>query len=206
VRLGVLGGTFDPIHLGHLLLAEQAREQLALDSVLVIPAARPPHKPDRVLSPYAVRYRMCELALEGVAGIVASDIERDAARPSYTVDTLRRLRGEPGVKKLWLLVGQDCVPEMAAWHEPLEIFRLASIAVYPRPSAGPEGSAAEPEGERLVLLEGPRLQLSSSEIRTRVHAGRTIRFLVPEPVRRFIVEEGLYRGPQWDPESERRHG
>jgi nicotinate-nucleotide adenylyltransferase len=202
MRAGILGGTFDPVHLGHLLLAEQAREALALDRVILMPAARPPHKPGRVLTPFDVRLEMVRLAIGDAEGLVVSGIERDPARPSWTVETLRRLLTAAGApEEIWLLLGADSLEELPTWREPEEIVRLARLAVYPRPgwdaatmvaSLSPAQEAWRAAG-RLVLLEGPRLALSSSEIRERSRQGRSLRFLVPEPVRSFIAIHGLYR-------------
>ncbi len=199
MRLGVLGGTFDPIHLGHLLVAEQARDALGLDRVLLIPASRPPHKPGRIITGFDVRLEMMRLAVEGVDGFAVSDLERDPSLPSYTADTLRRLHAE-SFAEIWLLMGEDSLSELPTWREPEEIARLARIAVYPRPGAAGTAVAhpgSDTHADRAirepVLLDGPRLRLSSSEIRARVRAGRSIRFLVPEPVRAYIAEHGLYR-------------
>jgi nicotinate-nucleotide adenylyltransferase len=202
VRVGILGGTFDPVHLGHLLLAEQAREALALQQVLLVPASRPPHKPGRVLTPFGLRLEMVRLAVGEVEGFTVSEIERDPARPSWTVGTLRRLLAGPGTPmEIWLLLGADSLEELPTWREPEEIVRLARLAVYPRPgwdvATAPASLAPVPEAwraaGRLVLLDGPRLALSSTEIRERVRRGRSLRFLVPEPVRSFIAAHGLYR-------------
>lgn len=202
MRAGILGGTFDPVHLGHLLLAEQAREVLALDRVILVPAARPPHKPGRVFTPFELRLEMVRLALAGLDGYGVSDVERDPARPSWTVETLRTLLAVGSAPdEAWLLLGADSLEELPTWREPEEIVRLARLAVYPRPgwevatdaSLLPPAQAAWHAAGRLVLLEGPRLALSSSEIRDRARAGRSLRFLVPEAVRCFIAAHGLYR-------------
>ena len=205
MRAGILGGTFDPIHLGHLLLAEQAREALALDQVILVPAARPPHKPGRVITPFDLRIEMVRRAVGDAEGFTVSGIERDPARPSWTVETLRRLLAQPAApEEMWLLLGADSLDELPTWREPEEIIRLARLAVYARPgwAAATPSAALSPAQEvwraagRLVLLDGPRLALSSSEIRERTRQGRSLRFLVPEPVRSFIAVHGLYRdGP-----------
>jgi nicotinate-nucleotide adenylyltransferase len=202
MRAGILGGTFDPVHLGHLLLAEQAREALTLDRVILVPAGRPPHKPGRVLTPFDLRLEMVRLAVGDTAGFTVSGIERDPARPSWTVETLRLLLAQPEApEETWLLLGADSLEELPTWREPEEIIRLARLAVYPRPgwdaatspaSLSPAQDAWRAAG-RLVLLDGPRLALSSSEIRERTRQGRSLRFLVPEPVRSFIAVHGLYR-------------
>jgi nicotinate-nucleotide adenylyltransferase len=202
VRVGVLGGTFDPIHLGHLLVAEQAREALTLDRVLLIPAARPPHKPETPMSAYGERLEMVRLALEGAPELEACELERDRSRPSFTVDTLARLRAQLGsTAELWLLLGSDSLRELPTWREPERIAELARLAVYPRPGeaelpAAPGASLGIRLSERSQLsarrLDGPRLLLSSTEIRERARAGRSIRFLVPAAVERFIRERGVY--------------
>lgn len=205
MRLGVLGGTFDPVHIGHLLAAEQAREILACDRVLLIPAGNPPHKPARVGAAYADRVRMLEIALAGIDGLAVSTLEADEGAPSYTVGTLRRLRAKagPGVE-LWLLMGSDSLLELPTWREPETILDLASLGVYRRPG-DPIGrtSGRPPElpadlarllaGRTWRLLPGPRVRLSSSEIRRRAARGRSLRFLVPEAVREYILVQGLYR-------------
>jgi nicotinate-nucleotide adenylyltransferase len=202
MRAGILGGTFDPVHLGHLLLAEQAREALTLDQVILVPAARPPHKPGRILTPFDLRLEMVRLAVEDTDGLTVSGIERDPARPSWTVETLRRLLAQPEApEETWLLLGTDSLDELPTWREPEEIVRLVRLAVYPRPrwDGATSPGALSPAQEvwraagRLVLLDGPRLALSSSEIRERTRQGRSLRFLVPEPVRSFITVHGLYR-------------
>ncbi|MBK8230560.1 MAG: nicotinate (nicotinamide) nucleotide adenylyltransferase [Candidatus Eisenbacteria bacterium] len=206
MRIGILGGTFDPIHLGHLMLAEQARETLSLDRVLVMPAARPPHKPEVPISAYEHRLAMVELALAGAEPLRASDFEREDDRPSFTVETLRRLTASAPEDRFVLLLGSDSLRDLPGWREPREISRLAELAVYPRP--GEEESLIS-EGERVTtggddpitarLLEGPRLRLSSTEVRARVRAGRSIRFLVPPAVARYIQAHGLYRS---DPDQQ----
>ncbi len=205
MRIGLLGGTFDPIHLGHLLLAEQARDALWLDRVLLIPAARPPHKPERVLTPWSDRMRMVELAVEEIDGFEASDLEREDGHPNFTVETLRRLRSShPADDEFWLLLGGDSLEEITSWREPEAIVELARLAVYPRPgwSAGIDPAAAalrvppvadwERNG-RIRWIPGPPLRLSSSEIRDRAAQGRSLRFLVPEGARLYLLERGLYR-------------
>ena len=204
MRAGILGGTFDPVHFGHLLLAEQAREALALDQVILVPASRPPHKPGRVLTPFEVRRQMVQAAIGDAEGFTVSEIERDPAQPSWTVETLRKLLTAPGAPdEIWLLLGADSLEELPTWREPEEIVRLARLAVYPRPgwdaataaaSLSPTSAAWRAAG-RLVFLDGPRLALSSSEIRERVYRGRSVRFLVPEPVRALMIAHRLYREP-----------
>jgi nicotinate-nucleotide adenylyltransferase len=191
-RLGVLGGTFDPIHLAHLWMAEQARSSLALDRVLLIPAGRPPHKPSRPISDYAHRLAMTRLAVVGAPGLVASTLESDTSAPSFTIETLRRVRQTEPDAELWLIIGSDSLRELPTWRDPDSILAAAALAVLPRP--GEEGIPPVPPGARLCWLSGPRFQLSSTELRERVAEGASIRFLVPEAVRAYIEEHHLYRG------------
>jgi nicotinate-nucleotide adenylyltransferase len=201
VRLGLLGGTFDPIHIGHLWMAEHARDALALDSVLLVPAARPPHKPDPPITSFDVRYRMVELAVAGVPGLVASRLEESAADPSFTVDTLDRVvRQHPGAE-LWLVIGGDSLRDLPSWREPQAIVRRARLAVLPR--AGDAELPAVPPGACVDWLGGPRLHVSSTALRARVRRGESIRFLVPESVRELIATAGLYRPPSGAGEADR---
>ncbi len=199
MRLGVLGGTFDPVHIGHLILAEQTRDALRLDKVLLIPASRPPHKPIVPVSPYEIRLRLVRLAVRGIPGLEASDLEKDSSHPSYSVDTLRLIRKRnPGLEELWLLLGEDAMAELDTWKEPEEILRLARLAVYGRPGCRHRPSDSLPKGLlRLDRIDGPLIALSSSELRQRLASGMSVRFLIPELVRACIEREGYY-GPNQD--------
>ena len=205
MRLGLLGGTFDPIHIAHLWMAEHARDALSLDRVLLIPAERPPHKPDSPIPPFEVRYRMVELGIGESPGLVVSRIE-EGVEPSFTVETLERVaRLHPGAE-LWLVIGGDSLRDLPTWREPEEIVRRARLAVLPRPVEG--GAAFEelppvPAGARVDWLDGPRLDLSSTALRRRVQRGESIRFLVPEPVRAYIEASGLYRDSSRSGEASR---
>lgn len=210
MRLGLLGGTFDPIHIAHLWMAEHARDALSLDLVLIVPAARPPHKPGLPITPFEARYRMVELAVEGVPGLAASRLE-EGAEPSFTIDTLDRVaKLHPGAD-VWLVIGSDSLRDLPTWRAPEEIVRRARLAVLPRAGLdlpalrqegliptgqivpGEEESPPVPAGTRVDWLDGPRLHLSSSALRLRVQRGESIRFLVPEPVRVYVESAGLYR-------------
>uniref|UniRef100_A0A832HZW1 Probable nicotinate-nucleotide adenylyltransferase n=1 Tax=Eiseniibacteriota bacterium TaxID=2212470 RepID=A0A832HZW1_UNCEI len=205
-RIGLFGGTFDPPHVGHLALAECAREALALDRVVFMPAGAPPHKRGRALSPAAARLAMTRLAVRGNPAFEVSAWETRRPGPSFTVDTLRWLaRRHPGAR-LWLVLGADSLDEFPTWHRPHEILGLASLAVGARPGAraGGRGAAraahAAPRGARrgmprgrVVWLGNPPLDLSSSAVRARARAGRSIRYLVPDAVARYAERHGLYR-------------
>ena len=196
--IGVMGGTFDPIHLGHLAIAEEAREALGLDVVLFVPAARPPHKP--VGSATAVEHRlaMVELAIDDNPRFELSSVELERAGPSYTVDTIDELaRRNPGAT-LHLILSAETFAQLPTWHEPERLFDGARIAVvpregYPAPDPGWLSEAFPGHEGRVAFLEGPRLGLSSTAIRDRVANGRSIRYLVPTAVDAYIADHDLYR-------------
>lgn len=190
-RLGLFGGTFDPPHLGHLAIAEHARQQLRLDRVLFMPSGRPPHKRDRALSPAADRLAMTRLAARGNPGFAVSAWEARGDGASYTVDTLRALAARRPGARLVLLIGEDSLEEFATWREPEAIRALAELAVAPRDGGRPRRSRRPARG--VVHLDAPRLDVSSSAIRAALRAGRSARYLVPDPVLAYIERRGLYR-------------
>jgi nicotinate-nucleotide adenylyltransferase len=184
MRIGILGGSFDPIHHGHLILARAAREELGLDRVVFIPAHASPHKTGDFSTTGEERLAMVRLAVAGEEGFELSDIELLRPPPSYTVDTLRELRNAHPNDELVLLIGADNVAKFDTWREPDEIRRLAKIAVLDRANHGiPPGW---PVVRRLV-------DISSTDIRARVAAGRSIRYLTPDSVCDYIASHGLYR-------------
>ena len=186
MRLGIVGGTFNPIHLGHLVLAETAREELALDRILFIPTQQPPHKSVRNLLPGTLRLKLVQLAIRDHPGFAASDIELHRHGPSYSIDTVKILRSKLPGAKLFLLIGEDMLSvRWLAWRG---LRRLCTIVVASRP-----GSKAARAEAGLTRLTMPRLEISSSNIRARVSAGRSIRYLVPAAVERYIRQHHLYR-------------
>ena len=189
MRFGILGGTFNPIHWGHLLLAETARDLLTLDRVLFIPARQPPHKSAKGLLPGPVRYEMVQLAIRDHPAFVASDIELQRSGASYTIDTVKILRQQLSQAKLFLLIGEDmlAVPWLA-WKE---LIQLCTITVAHRPGAKTPKRARD-----LKWLEMPQIEISSSDIRQRVRAGKSIRYLVPPAVERYIHQHQLYAKAQ----------
>jgi nicotinate-nucleotide adenylyltransferase len=194
VRIGILGGTFDPVHLGHLLIAEQAREQLSLDEVLFIPAGNPWRKSERVVTPAEHRLAMLRLALEDNDAFGISDVELRRTGPSYTADTLEALAAERLDDAFWFVVGADAFHDMRNWHEPERITRHARIAAAPRDHrVRVDPSAWDVDAALVDQFECPRLDVSSTDIRARVAAGRSIRYLVPDAVRRYIEDQRLYR-------------
>lgn len=191
-RVGLFGGSFDPPHLGHLALAEWAREALALDRVVFMPAGSPPHKTRRTLSPVRHRLAMIRLAVRGNPAFVVSALEARRSGPSYTVDTLRLLKlAHPGAR-LYLLMGADSLAEFETWHEPAAIRTLATLVVATRPAAPPGQAARGARGVR--WLDNPPLGVSSSGIRARARRGLSLRYLVPEAVAGYVARHRLYRG------------
>ena len=195
-RIGILGGTFDPIHFGHLAIAEGARQELDLERVLFVPAGVPPHRPDRPIASAADRSAMVELAIADNPVFAMSRVELDRPGPSYTVDTVERLAASGD--RLTLILSAETFAELPTWHEPERLFAAARVAVAPRwgyPAPDPDWLAeAFPGRESLVsYLEGPRLGVSSTALRARVAAGRSIRYLVPARVEAYIAAHQLYR-------------
>jgi nicotinate-nucleotide adenylyltransferase len=189
LRIGILGGTFDPPHLGHLVMASDACEALGLERVLWIPSAEHPFKRGQVRTPAETRLAMVRAAVQDDPRFEACDLELRRSGPSYTVDTLRELAARHPDAELYLLVGADVVREMPDWREPHEVVRLARVAAVTRAGEG------VPEGLPLPAVPVPvtRIDVSATEIRRRVAAGRTIRYLVPDAVRALVEGEGLYR-------------
>lgn len=190
MRIGVFGGTFDPPHLGHLVAASDAAQALGLSRVLWVPSAQHPFKGEAVRTPAALRLEMTRAAIAGDARFQAEPLELEREGPSFTVDTLRELNGRAPGCELWLLVGADNLPDLPKWREAEEIPRLARLAVVTREG---EGAPAE-GGTQARRVAVTRVDVSATEIRRRVAAGETIRYLVPERVRAIIEREGLYGG------------
>lgn len=201
MRLGVFGGSFDPVHLGHLLVAESCREACELDEVWFVPAARSPHKLDRALAADEHRLEMLRRAIDGRAGLVVSDYELVRGGVSYTVDTLETLRRERPTAELFLLLGSDSLRDFPLWRAPERIAELATLAVAQRGGRPSDESKearrtlSEQVGVpvRCVEFAMPTIELSSSELRHRRAAGRSIRFRTPRGVEEYIDQVGLYR-------------
>jgi nicotinate-nucleotide adenylyltransferase len=197
--VGILGGTFDPIHIGHLAAAEEVRELLGLERVIFVPAGVPPHKLDVEVTSAEDRFAMVKLAIEGNAALDVSRVEIDRSGPSYTVDTVELLRSETrGDEPLTVILSAESFRGLPSWHEPERLLSMARIAIVPRGGLGAPGKGWIEEHfpgvqARIVALDAPRLRLSATEIRTRIAAGRSIRYLVPDAVIRYIEDHGLYR-------------
>lgn len=211
MKLGVLGGTFNPIHLAHLRLAEELSEELALDRVLFIPAAEPPLKPSGVVSAQA-RLEMTRLATADNPRFEVLDLELHRSGPSYTVDTLRELTQRYPGTRLWFLIGTDAIAELDQWHQPEQLFELASFAVATRPGSPlplqkllparlaqlfrKQGEALlHASGNEMRVIQFTPLHVSSTDIRQRVRSKRSIRYLVPEAVAEYIQKQHLYEEP-----------
>lgn len=198
MRLGIYGGTFDPVHLGHLILAESCREQCRLDRVVFIPAGTPPHKQGRELTSGAQRAEMLEFALAGYPEFSVDRSEIKRAGPSYTVDTLHSIKQEHPDDDLFLLMGADSLNEFLLWKEPREIASLASLVVVnrgrvPLPNLGPLVPHLGAEAvDRIRCVVMPGIDLSASELRERARQGQSLRYLTPRAVERFIVEHRIY--------------
>jgi nicotinate-nucleotide adenylyltransferase len=222
-RLGVLGGTFNPIHLGHLVLAESLRESLALDRVLFVPAGTPPHKAAGI-APAVDRYAMAALAVAGHAAFATSDVEVRRSGPSYSVDTLEALAGEWPGAHLFFLMGTDTFLDLLTWHTPERLTAWATLAVGYRagspfdpesatardvlarlgrrawrrvaPAGGPTGVVEAVAPGEVLLLETRSLPVSAREIRALLAAGRSVRYLVPLAVADYIAQHRLYGEPR----------
>ena len=200
-RIGIMGGTFDPIHYGHLLAAEMARTEFALAKVLFIPAGKPPHKDILKVTPAVIRYEMVQKAIADNNYFAVSDMELERQGPSYTIDTLRFLHMTRESEDLFFIAGTDSLKEVFSWRYAKELFTLTQFIGVVRPGVDTknfvEMSLQEfPEIEgRIHLLEVPALAISSTAIRQRVAQGKSIRYLLPEAVRMFIQENNLYIDP-----------
>lgn len=203
-RIGMLGGTFDPIHAGHLGLARVALDQLGLDRILFVPAGQPPHKRGRRITGAEDRRAMVELAIADEPRFEVTRIEIDRPGPSYTADTAEALvagrESDDEPIELTVILSAESFADLPSWHDPARLLRLARIAVAPRPghpAPTPEWLAQRLPGfaDRVVVLEGPHLDMSASDIRARVAAGRSIEHLVPSPVAAYIEAHHLYREP-----------
>lgn len=198
MRLGVFGGTFDPVHLGHLVLAELCREQCRLDEIWFVPAGNPPHKVGAALTPGPRRAEMLELAIAGHSQFKVDRRELDRSGPSYTVHTLQELANENPANELFFLVGADSLIELPQWYEPRRIAELATLVAVNRGRSGlPDLSSLVPHlGSeavgRIQNVSIPAIDISASELRRRVQQGLSIRYQVPRSVECYIGEHHLY--------------
>lgn len=187
----IFGGSFDPIHQAHLMLAEGAADELCAGKVLFVPAARPPHKEAAALSAAKHRAEMVRLAIEGNERFAFSSVEIDREGESYTIDTIRAVSREEGGARPFLLIGGDTLLDLASWKAPEAIAAEADLVVAPRPGFDPRKAPALLAG-RFRLLDTPVVDLSASRIRRWVAEGRSVRYLLPEPVRLYVEAHRLY--------------
>lgn len=200
-RIGILGGTFDPVHNGHLVIAEEARARLQLERVLFIPTNVSPLKQGRHLASTEHRCTMVELAIAGNPFFALSLVDLNRPAPSYTIDTLRLLRSCYGeTSQLYFIMGQDTLGTILAWRAPQEIIRLCTLVVVSRPGYHPDiaalGHSLPGLRESLIVLSTPELSVSSTELRQRVANGWPIRYQLPDSVEAYIRQHGLYRENQ----------
>jgi nicotinate-nucleotide adenylyltransferase len=199
VRVGILGGTFNPPHLGHLICAQEAYLQLGLDRVTLIPARIPPHKPVDDEPGPEHRLELCRCAVDGDARFAVSDLEMRREGPSYTVDTLEQLHSQAPDSQLFLIVGGDVAAGLPYWRAPERVLSLATVAVAKR--RGTSRDAVDDAlrsirgGDRAEFFRMPRIGISSTMVRRRARAGEPIKYIVPDAVASYIEEHGLYGGP-----------
>lgn len=191
MRIGIMGGSFDPVHIGHLGVARAVAQALGLDRVLLVPAAQAPLRSELVCASAAHRLAMLEIATAGARELAVSDVELQRGGVSYTVDTLRSLRTErPGDEWVWIL-GEDQLARLPQWAEPETLVQLAEFAVYGRPGCERAPPPLIP-GLRVCRVEGPEWPISSTAIRARLRRGESVGGLVPDKVIEYIRENGLY--------------
>ena len=200
MKLGVFGGTFDPIHVGHLLVADEVIARLGLEEVLFVPAGQPWLKEDQDVTDARHRLCMVELAVASDPRFRVSDMEVKRPGPSYSADTLQELNRALGEgSQLYLIAGMDALDEVARWHQPRRLLELATVVAVPRPGSqrldrDALDSVQPGASNDVVIMDGPLIGVSSTEIRQRVGQGQSIKYRVPEPVESYIVEHCLYRG------------
>jgi nicotinate-nucleotide adenylyltransferase len=199
MRTGILGGTFNPPHLGHLVAAQEAYRALGLDQVMLIPAGIPPHKPVEAEPGPQHRLELCRLAIDGDDRFIVSDLELRRDGPSFTVDTLKALSTQAPTTDLFLILGGDIAAGLPKWHEPERVLELATVAIAKRRgtsrAAVTTALAGLKGGERARFFQMPSIGISSTMLRRRVQAGQPIRYFVPDGVVDYIETHGLYRTP-----------
>jgi nicotinate-nucleotide adenylyltransferase len=197
-RIGVMGGTFDPVHHGHLVAASEVGHDFALDEVIFVPTGQPYQKDYRTVSPAEDRYLMTVIATASNPRFTVSRVDIDRPGPTYTIDTLRDLKAKAGTEvELFFITGADALANILTWHNVDELFRLAHFVGCTRP--GHRLSEANLPPGKVSLVGIPALAISSTEIRTRVETGEPIWYLVPDGVVQYIAKHGLYAKDEADP-------
>ena len=199
MRLGLYGGTFDPVHFGHLLLAEQCREQFSLDEIWFLPSGNPPHKDQRGITSGQSRVEMLQFAVAGHSQFKVNRMELAREGTTFTVDTLSPLAAETAQRELFFLIGADSLDDLPTWRNPQRVTELATIVAVNR-GDGPaptldavQSELGQAAASRIQLATMPGIDLSSSDIRRRVQEGKSIRYMTPRAVEVYIHEHGLYR-------------
>lgn len=199
MKIGFFGGTFDPVHWGHLTVAGEVRVKLELDRLLFVPAGQPWLKADRTVSPVAHRIAMISLAIAGNSHFEISTLEADRPGPSYTIDTIDALRHQMGNEaRLFLIIGGDALADLPRWKEPSRLVRECHLVTFARPgSPVPNYASLEKDmpgiSRHITLVEVSQVDISATQIRQRVSLGETLQGMVPAAVERYIREQGLYR-------------
>ncbi len=198
MRIGIFGGTFDPVHMGHLILAEQCRTQANLDQVWFVPSAQPPHK-DRGVTRFEQRCDMLDLAIAGHPAFRVNRIEKERSEPSFTAVTLDQLHERHPGDEFVLLLGSDCLPDLPGWYEPQRVIERAELVVVPRPGVmlwtAARLAAALRVGEpavRMRFVACPMIEIASRELRRAITDGMSIRYMVPRAVEEYIRDRKLY--------------
>jgi nicotinate-nucleotide adenylyltransferase len=200
MKLGIFGGSFDPVHFGHLILAEQCREQAQLDRVLFIPSARPPHKADHGLTPFHQRVEMLTLAISGNPAFQIDELENARPGPSYTALTLEELKARDPQADLWLILGGDSIVDLPLWHQPRRILELAGLLVVPRPGWRMPDNLHEslclaPDFPlRLATIQCPLISIASRDLRQKLSHKMSIRYQTPPAIEAYIADKNLYAG------------
>lgn len=196
-RLGILGGTFDPPHIGHLILGEYALDALGFDQLLYLPAADPPHKQGQVRLDAAHRVAMLERAIAGNTRFRLSRLDLDRPGPHYSLDTVRLLHQQHPGAEVYFVMGGDSLRDLPTWHRPQDLMRECRFVVMGRPGDGVRPDMHEVVlpglAERVMLLDAPQLDISSTAIVERIRQGRSVRYLVPDAVLAYIQEQQIYR-------------
>lgn len=197
-RRGIFGGTFDPPHIGHLVLAEAARSELELSEVVFMPAAQPPHKLNKVVTPTPHRVEMVKRAVASNGRFALSTLDAEREGPSYTVDSMRLLRETWGeTVEIVFIMGLDSLVDLPGWHQAAELLKLVTFAVVARPGYHADMASLERQLpgviDRVTFVPAPLIGISSTAIRQRVQASDSIRYLLPPSVERYIYEQGLYQ-------------
>ena len=200
MKLGVLGGTFDPVHLGHLAVAEEARSSLQLSEVLLVPAGQPLLKPPHPVTPAEHRLRMLQLAIADRPHFQVSTVEIERSGPSYTVDTVAELRHQYRDDDIFFILGWGSLAQLPEWREPSGLIQMCYLVAvprpgYPRPKLEDLEASIHGISQRVVFLDEPNMDISASDIRERVARDLSVGHLVPEPVARYIKQHKLYRTP-----------